>query len=257
MQKCEDESVFDWIRDQRSTTAGRYDDPDWKGNPVSVVLPPIFPRYVKILHRLDAHYENIDNPLSPEELLILKIPECSVLRELVLGLRGSGSTRVRWKRVADALGLEFGTDIIDEWFRAVLEPGCWPRFIYGPNDGWLDAEEGKSLVAILRQLTADGAIYLRMAEIPLVGTETPLLYKGHFDDVLKLLQTERSNMLPEYWWPSDHAWCVCSDYDLTFTLVGGSSELCQRLLDDDVLECVEVRPETRVDYRSPPQLLRT
>jgi hypothetical protein len=256
MLPCKDESVFQWIRENRSTPAGKYDDPDWKGVSVSVALPAMFESYVKILHRLDAHYENIDNPLSPQELSILGIPKCSSLRNLVEHHRSNRSTRVRWKDAAHSLGLAFESGITDDWFRAVIEPGCWPRFIYGPGDGWLDPEDGDSLVRVLRKATERDAVYLRMAEIPLITTETPLLYEGHFEDVLDLLRTERSNMLPEYWWPRDHSWCICSDYDLTFTLIGASNEVCQHLLEDDILECVEVTPETRIDFRSPPQLLR-
>jgi hypothetical protein len=255
MLPCADHSAFQWIVGNRSSPVGKYDAADWKGVPVSLVLPVLFERYVKILHTLDAHYENIDNPLSPEELSILNIPKCSSLRDVVERHRGSRSTRVRWKSVAGALGLSFESGITDEWFRSVIEPGCWPRFIYGPSDGWLNPEEGSALVRVLSTAENDPGVFIRMAEIPLITTETPLLYTGSFEDVLGLLRTERSNMLPEYWWPSDHSWCICSDYDLTFTLVGASTEVCERLLEDDVLECIEVNPTTRVDNFSPPQLL--
>jgi hypothetical protein len=256
MIPCEDESAFSWISEGRSTRIGKYDDPDWRGNPVSLVVPPIFERYVKVLHSLDAHYENIDNPLSPEELSLLRIPECSSLRNLVEQHRSNPTPRIRWKTVADALGLAFESGITDDWFRSVIEPGCWPRFIYGPGDGWLDPEEGRALVSILKRHVTNPKIYLRMAKIPLITTETPLMYMGAMEDVIALLDAERGNMLPEYWWPPDHSWCVCSDYDLTYTLVGASDQVCQELLEDDVLECIEVNPETRIDYRSPPQTIR-
>jgi hypothetical protein len=256
MRQCEDESAFQWIRDNRTALIGKHDDPNWKGAPLSRVLPAMFPSYVKILHRLDSHYENIDNPLSSEELLILRIPECSSLRNLVELHRNRPSTRIRWKEVANWLGLAFESGIIDEWFRAVIEAGCWARFIYGPGDGRLDPEDGDALVRVLRNVTPPGDVYIRMAEVPLAATETPLLYSGSFEDVLTLLRAERSNMLPEYWWPRDQSWCVCSDYNLPFTLVGATHEVCQRLLEDAALECIEVTPETRIDFRSPLQLLR-
>lgn len=253
MRPRKDESSFQWIRDTRIPGEGKYDDPDWKGVSVSATLPPMFESYVKILHRIDAHFENIDNPLSPEELLVLQIPECSSLRRLVEDHRTN--TRIRWKEAADWLGVAFESGITDDWFRAVIEPGCWPRFIYGPGDGWLDPEDGAALIRVLHKVVPSGTINIRMAEIPLVATETPLLYEGCFEDVLSLLSPEGNNLLPEYWWPDDHRWCVCSDYDLTFTLVGATRQVCQQLLEDETLECIEVTPETRVDYRSPPRLL--
>ena len=56
---------------------------------------------------------------------------------------------------------------------------------------------------------------------------------------------------PEYWWPPNRAWCVCSDYDLMFTVVGGSRHLISALLKSDVLECLEVTPQTRIDSLAP------
>jgi hypothetical protein len=35
---------------------------------------------------------------------------------------------------------------------------------------------------------------------------------------------------PELWWPDDRAWCVASEIDLAYTLVGGSDELCGELI---------------------------
>lgn len=35
---------------------------------------------------------------------------------------------------------------------------------------------------------------------------------------------------PNLWWPADRAWCVASEIDLDYTLVGGSSELCAELV---------------------------
>jgi hypothetical protein len=46
---------------------------------------------------------------------------------------------------------------------------------------------------------------------------------------------------------ADHSWCVCSDYDLTFTIVAGSKELVSRVLNDVTLEAIQVTPQTRID----------
>ena len=35
---------------------------------------------------------------------------------------------------------------------------------------------------------------------------------------------------PNLWWPDDRAWCVASEIDLDYTLVGGSDELCGELV---------------------------
>ena len=39
---------------------------------------------------------------------------------------------------------------------------------------------------------------------------------------------------PNLWWPEDRAWCVASEIDLPFTLVGGSDQLVGAILDADI-----------------------
>src|SRR5205085_8766664 len=134
MRAISDNSEFTWIEESRSKPIGRYDDPNWPGNPVSLVIPPLFHRYIKVLHRLEARYENIGNPLSPEELRILQIPECGELRALVERYRNLKPPRILWRTVADYLGVAYAPAISDDWFRAVIDPGCWPRYVYGPPD---------------------------------------------------------------------------------------------------------------------------
>jgi hypothetical protein len=250
MRALRDKSEFHWIEKGRIEPVGKYDDPDWPGNSVSLVIPPMFDRYIKVLHRLEAHYENIDNPLSPSELEILRIPGCGSLRRLVEQHRNPKTTRVLWKTVAEAFGIAFGPAISDDWFRAVLEPGCWPRFIYGPGDAWLDSEDCGEMAKVLPTGSSQ-ELYVRMAEIPLIGTETPLLYELSFAGLNQLIESERNPLFPEYWWPQDRSWCVCSDYDLSFTLIGCDGEVADKLMRSQILECLEVRPETRVDHKAP------
>jgi hypothetical protein len=68
---------------------------------VKHLMPDVFEAYAKVFHWLDAHYGNIDTPLSPEEQTAQHLPQCEPLRDLVEKLRtNDGDTRVRWKAVA-------------------------------------------------------------------------------------------------------------------------------------------------------------
>ena len=76
-----------------------------------------------------------------------------------------------------------------------------------------------------------------------------LLFEGALDDVRRFPDdVPGTRCTPTHWFPEDRGWLVCSDYDLTFTLVSGPTTLVQALLDHPVLECVAVQPETRVDW---------
>jgi len=74
------------------------------------------------------------------------------------------------------------------------------------------------------------------------------MYSGDLHDVLEIFEIGYVRRTPTYWWPADRAWCVCTDNDLTFTLIGGSASLIGALLADDVLECIQVEASSRVGY---------
>jgi hypothetical protein len=68
MQPCPDETAFQWIASGCVPLLGIEDEEVvWQGNTVANLLPQTFDAYAKILHRIDARYDWIDNPLSQGE----------------------------------------------------------------------------------------------------------------------------------------------------------------------------------------------
>jgi hypothetical protein len=116
-------------------------------------------------------------------------------------------------------------------------------------DGALDTRESSELASILGRITAQQVNYFRLPEFPFIGTDQPLLFQGSLEEAPGYFANFQFG--PEFWWPADHEWCVCSDYDLTFTIVSGSSQLITALLESEALECIEVSATIRVDDSAP------
>jgi hypothetical protein len=253
MHPCSDDAAFQWIRNGQEKGPAR-DDPNWRGNFVSRLIPQRFNAYAKILHRVEANYKYIDNPLSEREDAILKIPSCKKLRSFVENLRKKGrGPRIRWSTLAHLMGVPFAPEICHEWFQASMEPGCWPRCLFGPADGNLCAEELSEVLSLLAPFTGKQDCYFRFFQYShsfLVKGE-PIFFCGHLDELSTFLTDGKYQNTPEYWWPADHSWCLCSEYDLMFTLVGGSKELISAVLKDTTLEALEVTPQTRIDNYAP------
>jgi hypothetical protein len=75
-----------------------------------------------------------------------------------------------------------------------------------------------------------------------------LLFEGILGDAsLFPDDVEDVRLTPTHWFPEDRSWLVCTDYDLTFTLIGGPEGLVRDLLESSEVECLPVNPETRVD----------
>jgi len=253
MQPCPDEA-FEWIPAGCETLLPST-DPEWNGNFVSHLMPARFGAYAKILHSIEAMYANIDDlhSLTEREAEILKIPACAELRSFVENLRKQGQTpRVRWATLAHVIGVPFAPEICHEWFRrAMREAECWGRFLYGPGEGTLVMEEVSAMVSILRAFTGAQDCYFRFSPIAFAGADRSILFRGTLDELPTFLLKEKRPFTPEHWWPSDRSWCVCTDYDLHFTVVGGSKDLISAVLRDVTLETVEVKRHTRIDKYAP------
>jgi hypothetical protein len=252
MRSCSDQTAFQWIlREQDERLASN--NPNWKGNFVSHLLPKSFEAYAKILHTIEADYKNIDNPLSEREIAILKIPPCKKLGTLVESLRKERrGPRVKWQTLAQLYFVPFAAEICLEWFNQKIdEPGCWPRLLSGPDEGNLRAEEFSEMLSILRAFVGVQDCFFRFSEIAFITTNRPILYSGALDKLGTFLTEGKYQLTPEYWWSIDHTWCLCSDYDLTFSIVGGSRELVSEVLKNTTLEALEVTPNSRIDYRAP------
>ena len=250
MHPCPNDA-FEWIRTGRDDVLPG-DRPDWKAF-VSNLIPKQFEAYAKILHQIDASYKNIDNPLTEREISILKIPACTKLRSFVETLRNENrGPRIRWRELAKLFGVPFDAEICHEWFRASMEePGCWPRFLSGPDDASLSAEELSAVLSVLRPFAGNQDSFFRFSEIAFIATDKPIQFCGTLDELSTFLADGKYQFTPEYWWPADHSWCVCSDYDLTFTIVAGSKELVSGVFNDATLEAMQVTPETRIDSYAP------
>jgi hypothetical protein len=103
------------------------------------------------------------------------------------------------------------------------------------------------LVETLEQFTPAQSCWFWYALGLSITPPGPRLYCGDLRDVFSLLEQEGVRAMPEYWWPQDRSWLVNSDWDLTFTLLGGSAGLIQRCLESRDTEALPVTPTTRID----------
>jgi hypothetical protein len=48
---------------------------------------------------------------------------------------------------------------------------------------------------------------------------------------------------PNYWWPDDRAWCLCTDTDFTWSYMAGARECVDEVLALPVMDAVETKPD--------------
>ncbi|NEJ22275.1 hypothetical protein GR247_19190 [Rhizobium leguminosarum] len=249
MQRFTDLSEIDWIKHGVAKAS-----PETLGT-VSRLIPPVYPAYVKIFHPLYEDLTVEDMQLTwHDHAKLFRQPTSSEQQDAV-GTILSNSTmvyggptsesqlvRLRWRALCSALGMPYAPTLSVWSFTRYFVGGSWPKRLIGPEEGTL-----ASLISVLRRHTPVGPCFFHLW---LLATEDmeDLVFRGTLDEAATFPdKIPDARLTPTHWFPEDHSWLVCSDYDLTFTLVGGSESLAQDLMDSQLLECVRVHPDTRID----------
>lgn len=234
---------------------------------VAHCVPPIFPAYAKIFHPIYEDLAVRDHELTWQKedvksrALSVDAPKTEVAAIIQAAIERSTlvyggvqpesrPVRLRWVELARRLNLPFVPTLSSRSFTRQFAGGSWPRRLIGPEEGNLAGSDRDALASILRRHTdVDRCLF----HVWLLATEewNDLLFEGILDDALLFPEKVPGvRFTPTHWFPEDRTWFVCTDYDLTFTLVGGSKGLVDELMRSHVLECVPVSPETRIDYKA-------
>jgi len=160
--------------------------------------------------------------------------------------------RLRIRDLAARFHRPFGAD-----FSVFSIADQLPLNIALPEEGVLPKQIAARLIQILRAIRDNwDCFFMWTLTPPNLGDDVPgvaNVYRGDIDDLLAYmsqLTPEGGKTLPEFWWPDDRAWAVCTNTDLTFSVMGGSQQLIARVLADPEIEAIRVRSETRVDERA-------
>jgi hypothetical protein len=117
----------------------------------------------------------------------------------------------------------------------------WPRHLRGPAEGTLTRDECEELITLLLKTGAPQQVFVSFFSLARRNWAIPsnLAFRGELSEVMELLDGDEFTCAPEYWWPEDRSWIVCTDYDSVFTIVGGAGALIESIVANDVLEAVE------------------
>ena len=172
--------------------------------------------------------------------------------------KGSGQEtreagRVHWKDLAQRYGIQFVPQI-DWWTfvnnKAFIEDQM-PEKLFGPNEGNLD----ESALTLLRNILTDHITenekiyfcYWLLAREDIVENSVEwVLYRGTLGEVQKSNRIHISKFSPTFWWPESKQWCVYTDFDWSFTFIGGSKELIKQLSGHHDMEGFIIENQTHI-----------
>lgn len=251
-----------WISEGLHALGG-VDTQNWEGNFVSHCLPTAFAAYCKVFHPIyedrsiedrELTWNDVDRqrPRDPNDPIDRALGDATT----VYGGEFDPDTigPISWRDLAKRYGLEFHAEMNADSFTRNFPGKSWPRYLMGPAEGNLELDTLKAIVRALATVTEDYELlqpcYFHYDLIATGSWDGELLFEGKLIDVFDSPGLEDVNTTPTHWWPKCREWLITSDWDLTFTLIGGSLELINSLVWDSEIDCVRVEPTTRIDYRS-------
>jgi hypothetical protein len=250
-----------WISQNTSTVEPKVEE--WKGNFVSHCVPTVYSAYCKIFHPIYEDLSIEDRDLTWDDLNRQRSRNLDDHIEKLLAdattIYGGQYDRkhlkkITWRELADQKGLKFHAELNVESFTRNFPGRSWPRYLIGPAEGDLDTSTLKEIVRSIATTTSDFKLsqpcYFHYDDITTETFESDLLFHGKLLDIFDTPLLEDVNTTPTHWWAADREWFVMSDWDLTFTLIGGSIDLINSLIWNSEIDCVRVTPTTRIDYKS-------
>lgn len=228
MEKLGSLEEYKWIRDE---TVYFLTD-ERQGSRVENFLPKRFNHYCKIIHPL------FRDPQVEDEQLLWRDCTPEQTDEIQLG------ERLRLFGLAEKYGLKFSKELSAASLMNKLNG--FPRYIISGEEGEIEPKSLKRLVHVLQPFAEEASCYYYF-DLLKTKDYVNALYHGKLAEVEEFATSDDLRLTPTYWWPAHKSWCLYSDIDLNFSLIGGSRELIDALLADDFLECIECDATTRID----------
>lgn len=175
--------------------------------------------------------------------------------------QSSVKKRMSWEGLAVEAGVPFGPTLTWRQLKVVLPISADES--QRPWAVWVGDLEKGTADALFESLDVGGGegFFFAFGLAAILGTHEhgPMMFRADsLDSRAEVIERVREAgaaavTTPQYVWPKDQAWIVCSDYDLDSTYVAAGHEAALRVLHHPVLEAVEVQLETRIDGRADEQ----
>jgi hypothetical protein len=230
MKKLLTLSPAKWLREETN----KIDFDNWTGCQVSNIVPKRYNHYCKIIHPIHRNKTVLDETLLYGDLNPLeRIP-------IELG------ERIRLKDLAKKYNLHYIKEISSQSIIRLF--GSNPRYLIGGAEGEIDDETVKEIISVLQPFTQTGNCYFHYEMMKAPKYYKEQLYYGKLENVINLSRDDNVQGSPSCWWEENKNWCLCTGYNMDFSIFGGSKEMIDALFANDFLECIEVDSHTRIDF---------
>jgi|SRR6185312_3407187 len=231
-----------WIKRQASLGAnvkvdGERTDENFYWYLLTVCCPLIFESYAIVLHPYWVN-QKVKDLISSG----LTIKENQV--------NENDFERVSWTKFFELYGYYFNIKTANQTQEKIrlrilngkAKESNWPVYIWFPGEGNCESQELKYIFSTLTDLYGDLTVNFYYCLLKTRKWDEDKIYKYRLSEFDKLATTEKLRDNPTAIFPDDKTWCIISDYDLTFTYVGGTKEFIGKLAINKDFDIYEIEP---------------
>jgi len=216
--------IDEWIKPYATIIGekGNIDEKLRKSNPpkyfLRSTLPDNFQEYAIALHSYWINYNIPKNEIKENQNEQLEISE-------------DDYTRINWPEFYEFKNINF------DFNEAILASVEWKRpfekqlnnELY-PAEGSMDIKHLQDLVEIVTEFYGNQEIELFFIIYATNNWKKDLRYKGEINGLLELLDGKNIRLTPSLIYPTEKNWVINTDYDLSFTSIGGESKFISELV---------------------------
>jgi hypothetical protein len=138
---------------------------------------------------------------------------------------------MKWSEFSDHAGLPVGE---------LVRGGKINEFrpsVSSADEGNLDIGLAQRIEGILAAHTnTPNDCYFHFCMMSLKKWEEQAVFRASLSEMSEVWEHPDVRLSPTHWWPDDRAWLVSTNYDLSYSVVGGTNEAIEELVADPELE---------------------
>jgi hypothetical protein len=110
-----------------------------------------------------------------------------------------------------------------------------------PGEGLMDKEHINSLIKTVLKLYGNQEIELFYIFLATTDWEKDRIYQGKISELHELLDNKELSLTPSLIYPKEKNWVINTDYDLSFSFIGGEKGLIKELVSKNQDEIYELK----------------
>lgn len=154
--------------------------------------------------------------------------------------------RLTWRQFFKIYGKDFDLNSANQTeieIKKQIRLDGWPPYLWFPGEGNCETEELKFILDQLMDLYGDTLVNYYYCLLKTEKWDNEITYRGNLSEFDELKNKIDIRENPTAIYPDNKEWCIVTDYDLSFTYIGGTKEFIDRIASNKKFDIYRIDPK--------------